>query len=646
MKKLFVFLFLLSPLVYSQQVSPPPGGGGSGSVTNIATSSPLSGGPITSTGTLSCPTCVVSSSPGAGIAHFAGSTQTATSSLIVNADITASTIATGKLASLQGTDTNLLTAGTISGTAATLCTDSNGGATTSGCSGGGGGSVFPVTVSGTVTSGGIPCFISTTVEQTSTALGSGNIVVGGGPGGCPTDSGVAIGTIFTQGGTGGVNQQTAGVILKVQASATNPGFQLVCGADPSTPIAGSENCDAAGNWDHYNGAYLNKIVTAGLSQTSLLTWPNVAADTFALLAATQTLTNKTLTAPVMTAPVLGTPASGNATNLLNLPIVLTTTGSGAATYTQATNALNIPTPAGGGTPCTTTASSIQYDNSGAFGCVSGATSNGTNLKVTTLLDLNGNPFIQSSATASAIDSLIVTTAATANPAAVSIGVVSSGSDANIDLNLTSLGTNRFINFLPGGSTSAGIKIQQLGSTAARLTLDTASDSYIWDSSNHFQIGPANFPLQTDTTYPCPIGVATGNGAAGGTLGTGLCRTANGVLAIGNGTNGDKTGTLQLGTVGIYGTPPTAAGTAGFSAVTTPTGGQTAGNFVASSTSATSSTATLTFAFTAPNGWVCDFSDITTIADVGHQSGGSTTTAIMTIAAVVSGDNIHYKCVAY
>lgn len=35
--------------------------------------------------------------------------------------------------SLQGTDTLLLTAGTVSGTGATLCTDANGGATTSGC---------------------------------------------------------------------------------------------------------------------------------------------------------------------------------------------------------------------------------------------------------------------------------------------------------------------------------------------------------------------------------------------------------------------------------------------------------------------------------------------------------------------------------
>lgn len=51
-------------------------------------SSPLS----LSTNTLSCATCVVATAPGVGVAHFAGSTQTVTSSLIVNADITNATI--------------------------------------------------------------------------------------------------------------------------------------------------------------------------------------------------------------------------------------------------------------------------------------------------------------------------------------------------------------------------------------------------------------------------------------------------------------------------------------------------------------------------------------------------------------------------
>lgn len=62
-------------------------GGGSG-VTSIATTSPITGGTITTTGTIACATCVAASSPGAGIAHFAGATQTVTSSAVsLTADV-------------------------------------------------------------------------------------------------------------------------------------------------------------------------------------------------------------------------------------------------------------------------------------------------------------------------------------------------------------------------------------------------------------------------------------------------------------------------------------------------------------------------------------------------------------------------------
>jgi len=67
---------------------------GCSTAAGVTTSSPLSG-----TTSLSCPTCIVASSPGVGIAHFAGSTQTATSSLIVAADITSATITGTQIAS-------------------------------------------------------------------------------------------------------------------------------------------------------------------------------------------------------------------------------------------------------------------------------------------------------------------------------------------------------------------------------------------------------------------------------------------------------------------------------------------------------------------------------------------------------------------
>jgi len=50
--------------------------------------------------------------------------------------------------------------------------------------GGSGGSAFPVTVSGTVNSGGIPCFNSTTNEESSAALTQYAPVIGGGAGAC------------------------------------------------------------------------------------------------------------------------------------------------------------------------------------------------------------------------------------------------------------------------------------------------------------------------------------------------------------------------------------------------------------------------------------------------------------------------------
>jgi hypothetical protein len=63
------------------------GGGGSGTVTSVATTYPITGGPFSTTGTAACPDCAFSVSPGAGIAHFAGGTQALTSSAVVDADL-------------------------------------------------------------------------------------------------------------------------------------------------------------------------------------------------------------------------------------------------------------------------------------------------------------------------------------------------------------------------------------------------------------------------------------------------------------------------------------------------------------------------------------------------------------------------------
>lgn len=59
-------------------------------------------------------------------------------------------------------------------------------------------------------------------------------------------------------------------------------------------------------------------------------------------------------------------------------------------------------------------------------------------KITEIKDGNGNVFLLSTATASAVDSLTITNAAAANPATVAL--TTSGTDSNINLNLVSKGT--------------------------------------------------------------------------------------------------------------------------------------------------------------------------------------------------------------
>jgi hypothetical protein len=180
------------------------GGGGSGTVTNISTTGPIGGGPINTTGNITCATCTTNGASltanlpviGAGGQATAVGTRTGNTTQfptwtgpttaarcvdtdasgnlqVVAADCgvgggglsgmtatqvpiaaTASTVTSSK--AIQGTDTSLLSSGTVSGTAAALCTDANGGATTSGCPAGGGNTnqaarAIPTNTSGTAT---------------------------------------------------------------------------------------------------------------------------------------------------------------------------------------------------------------------------------------------------------------------------------------------------------------------------------------------------------------------------------------------------------------------------------------------------------------------------------------------------------------
>lgn len=78
--------------------------------------------------------CQYSGSSWSAIAGGGGSGLSGMTASQVPIAATATTVTSSK--AIQGTDTSLLSSGTISGTSVALCTDANGGATTSGCGSG------------------------------------------------------------------------------------------------------------------------------------------------------------------------------------------------------------------------------------------------------------------------------------------------------------------------------------------------------------------------------------------------------------------------------------------------------------------------------------------------------------------------------
>lgn len=125
------------------------------------------------------------------------------------------------------------------------------------------------------------------------------------------------------------------------------------------------------------------------------------------------------------------------------------------------------------TPPTDPNTSVQSDaafgvgNNNAFGCgLSSALGSVPCFAMfSQIVDTNGNPFLISSTTASAVDSVTITNAAAANPATVAI--TGSGSDSNINLNVAPKGSgvvqiNGQSAIATNGTVSSGIILQGNG----------------------------------------------------------------------------------------------------------------------------------------------------------------------------------------
>lgn len=128
---------------------------------------------------------------------------------------------------------------------------------------------------------------------------------------------------------------------------------------------------------------------------------------------------------------------------------------------------------GGGTPGGAD-TQVQYNNAGAFGGISGFTSDGTNVtagsgnlratnpRITTgILDANGNTIVLLTAVASAVNSIATANSATGN--SPELGVT--GSDANLNLILSAKGT---------GVLTSAFPLTLSGSTTTTFTTPAAS----------------------------------------------------------------------------------------------------------------------------------------------------------------------------
>jgi hypothetical protein len=123
----------------------------------------------------------------------------------------------------------------------------------------GGSSAFPLTVSGTVTSGGIPYFNSTTQESSSALLAANHVLLGGGAGTAPSsdsalDDGATTANTLTYTGSGGIIA-TTGVV------------------DGKTPITLTTGTTASLGGTYSSGFTLNQEATAATAVTYTLPTP-------------------------------------------------------------------------------------------------------------------------------------------------------------------------------------------------------------------------------------------------------------------------------------------------------------------------------------------------------------------------------------
>jgi hypothetical protein len=195
-----------------------------------------------------------------------------------------------------------------------------------------------------------------------------------------------------------------------------------------------------------------------------------------------------------------------------------------------------------------------------------------------------------------------------------------------------------------GTPGSGISVN--GTTVFAFGNGTAGSSSGSLQANHFYVGTGGSGQMSSGLFETTnVGLFGFSSSSNATLACDTClsRDSAGVIDFGTGAQGSTAGRAKAAAYISGGTTFTISGCS----ATTPTGGASAGSFLSGTTGACTVVITLNGAtgITAPNGWTCLASDLTTPANLISQSASSTTTCTVT-GTTVTGDKIQFMAMAF